>query len=216
VEFGSLLEPLQSYAREIATSHDEISPARQEVLREVAVTIRRHLEADPHADLTFICTHNSRRSHLGQVWAQTAATVYELPAGRLRTFSGGTEVTACNIRTVRALRRAGLSIVEAEPNGGNPRYLVQYAEQEDPLLVFSKVYHQDGNPTSDYIALMCCSDADEKCPVVTGATERCALYYEDPKLADETPQEEAVYDQRCRQIAIEMFFMIACVQEQLG
>ena len=211
-----LLEPLRGYAREVAASAAEISAERQDVLRQVAETIQQPLAVGTRVNLTFICTHNSRRSHLGQIWAQVAATLYGIPAGQVRTFSGGTEVTACNLRTVRALRRTGLSVVEAEANAGNPVYLVQFAEQEPPLRAFSKVYHRDGNPSENFLALMCCSDADDKCPIVTGATNRFALYYLDPKNSDDTPQEDACYDERCRQIAIEMFFMMGCVREQLG
>ena len=42
--------------------------------------------------LIFICTHNSRRSHMAQLWAQTAAAYHGVAA--IETFSGGTEATA--------------------------------------------------------------------------------------------------------------------------
>ena len=52
-----------------------------------------------------ICTHNSRRSHLGQLWLAIGADFFELP--QLETFSGGTEATAFNPRAVAALHRVG-------------------------------------------------------------------------------------------------------------
>ena len=58
---------------------------------------------------------------------------------------------------------------------------------------------------------MTCSDADEACPVVLGMKKRVSLTYEDPKIADGTPDEELVYDKRCQQIAIEMFYMMGFV-----
>lgn len=216
LEAEMLLEPLRSYALQVAGASAEIATERKEVLRQVAATIHQQLQAGSQVNLTFICTHNSRRSHLGQVWAQVALAYHGLSAERVSTFSGGTEVTACNIRTVRALRRSGLAVVAVEPTAENPRYLMQYAELEAPLQAFSKVYHQEGNPEENFVALMCCSDADQKCPIVTGATKRFALYYLDPKVADDTSEEDTCYDERCRQIAIEMFFMIGCVKEQLG
>ncbi|WP_144059748.1 arsenate-mycothiol transferase ArsC [Rhodopirellula sallentina] len=62
--------------------------------------------------LTFICTHNSRRSQLAQVWAQTAAAYFGLTREDVLCFSGGTEATACNRRTVEALRRSGFVVTE--------------------------------------------------------------------------------------------------------
>ena len=206
-----LLEPLREYVREVAASSAEIPDNRRQLLHQAAEAVTSQLKAGDAVSLTFICTHNSRRSHLGQVWAQAAATFYDLPAGRVRTFSGGTETTACNIRTVRALRRAGLSVVNADAGDGNPVYLVQHAEKEPALRAFSKVYNRDGNPTKNFLAMMCCSDADEKCPIVTGATQRFSLHFVDPKEADNTDQEVARYDERCRQIAIEMFYLMSKV-----
>ncbi|MCA9173869.1 MAG: protein-tyrosine-phosphatase [Planctomycetales bacterium] len=185
---------------------DKSSPAteRRQLLDQAAAAIRKQLADVGKAQLTFICTHNSRRSHLSQIWAQVAADYYGV-AG-VQTFSGGTEATACNIRTVRALRRAGLQVV-ATSDGSNPRYLVQFAEDRPSLTAFSKVYNEDGNPRSGFLAMMCCADADENCPVVHGSVDRIPLHYVDPKVADGTDAEAATYDQRSRQIGAEMFYM---------
>src|SRR5690606_25102910 len=102
--------------------------------------------------------------------------------------------------------RAGLSVV-ATGRGDNPIYLIQFSEARDPIRAFSKVYTEHGNPMSDFAALMCCSDADVRCPVVSGAEKRFSLHYEDPKEADGTPDEATRYDERSLQITREMFFV---------
>jgi len=58
---------------------------------------------------------------------------------------------------------------------------------------------------------MTCSDADEACPVVTGASSRFSITYEDPKDHDGTPEEEDKYNERSRQIAREMFYLFSQV-----
>jgi len=203
---SSVLESLQAYVSETVKEFDQISAERRSILNQVASEMRSNKAFS--SQLTFICTHNSRRSHLSQVWAQTAATYYGLE--EIQTFSGGTESTACNIRTVRAMRRAGYLIVDST-GGKNPTYLIQYAENRPLIKVFSKVYNTTGNPTEDFIALMCCDQADEECPVVYGAGRRFAIHYTDPKVSDGTEKETTVYDKRCRQIAREMFYLMSQV-----
>lgn len=212
IDDGILLEPLRPFVQKVIEALDSIPADRKEMLEKVAGDISVDLKLGKQAKLTFVCTHNSRRSHLGQVWAQVAAVYYGFKPEQVETFSGGTEATACNVRTVCSLRRAGLSIVQCT-DGENPIYLVQYAEGAIPTIrAFSKIYNEGGNPTEGYIAMMCCSDVDESCPVINGATQRVPLHYRDPKEADDTEQEATRYDERSKQIAIEMFYMISLVK----
>jgi arsenate reductase len=176
-------------------------------LDDFARQISDSIQRDGHSQVNFICTHNSRRSHLSQVWAQTAARYFGVDT--VEAFSGGTEATACNERTISALKRAGFSI-DKLTEGTNPRYQIRYSDQADPLLAFSKRYSdpKSGSPNKAFIAAMCCSQADQQCPVVHGATAKIPLHYEDPKVADNTTGEAATYDQRCQQIAVEMLYVM--------
>ncbi len=201
---------LRAYIEEVTAELALVPPERQEVLREIAAVMRRELEAGRDARLTFICTHNSRRSHLSQIWLQTAAAWYGLD--RVRAYSGGTEVTACNCRTVTALRRAGFALSATTGPGDNPVYRVSYASNRPPVLAYSKHYRAAGNPRHGFIALMTCSVADRSCPTVEGALARFAIHYADPRLCDDLPTETAAYDARCREIAREMFFLLAEVR----
>lgn len=196
----------------MASQARAISAERRAVLDEAAGYVADRLSAGEPVRLTFICTHNSRRSHLAQVWAQIAAEFYGLPG--VETYSGGTEATACNGRTVRALRRAGLEVVDST-GGDNPKYLLQYAENRNPLVLYSKVYDQRPNPTEGYAAMMCCADVDEQCPVVNGAAVRIPLHYVDPKVSDDTPREAATYDERTKQIGAEMFYVFSQAAQKL-
>ena len=156
------------------------------------------------ADLNFICTHNSRRSHLGQIWLQMAAAYYDIAL--VVAYSGGTEETAFNPRAVAALQRAGFA-VEAG-TGENPRYKISSSLGNLHLVSFSKKYDHVENPKKEFCAVMTCSEADEACPVIFGANLRIKLLYEDPKSADGTDHERTAYDARCFQIATEMFYVM--------
>jgi len=207
-----LLPALRPYVDEVAHELNLVPAERQSVLNEIAARIATELEAGKAARLTFICTHNSRRSHMSQIWAQTAAYYYGL--NKIYAFSGGTQATACNCRTVAAMRRVGFDIQDAT-TGDNPIYLVRYAEDRPPIRAYSKLYHAQPNPERDFIALMTCSVADKTCPIVRGAIGRYAIHYADPRLCDDTPTETSAYNERCREIAREMFYMMSEVRRQM-
>lgn len=185
-----------------------IDSDRKPVLDELADYVRQTIRTNETAHLNFICTHNSRRSQLAQVWAQTIAHHFHIP---VRSFSGGVEVTACNHRAVAALERAGFMIEKGA--GDNPVYRAHYADEAPPLLLFSKLFDDPANQASRFAAVMTCADADENCPFIPGAEKRIALRYDDPKSFDDTMQEEAKYDERSQQIAHEMFYVFSKINQ---
>lgn len=182
-----------------------IGEHRRSRLREIAAWIDARAEAGEDAPLTFICTHNSRRSHISQLWAQAFAWKYGLD--HVRTHSGGTEATAFHPNAVDALRTCGFDI-HGDTGKENPRYIVRFAFAAEPAVAFSKTFGDAANPAADFAAVMTCSDADEACPFVPGAAARFSLPYEDPKKADGTPDEVMVYHTRCVQIAAEMLYLV--------
>lgn len=207
-----LVDPLVPYVQQVVASLQKVPAERKVMLDQIAATACDLLAKGKDANMTFICTHNSRRSHMSQIWAQTAACYYGLD--RVHAFSGGTEATAYNCRTVAAMRRAGFSIVKTT-EGGNPVYLVQYSDDHPPVRAYSKLYNADGNPAQGFIALMTCSQADKKCPVVEGSIARYAIHYVDPKLCDDTPDEPVAYNERCQEIGREMFYIMSRVRERM-
>lgn len=199
---------LAAYVADTLADLDHIPSQRRDQLDQLTAFIRERAHAGQPAVLTFICTHNSRRSHMAQLWAQAAA--HHFGVDGIETYSGGTEATAFNPRAVAALQRAGF-LVEPTTTGDNPVYAVRFFGGMEPLRCFSKVYDHPPNPTRDFCAVMTCGAADAACPIVFGAAERIAITYDDPKAADGTPQETAVYDERCRQIAREMLYAFSRV-----
>lgn len=179
----------------------DVSAERQGVLQPLVEYIKGKLVPQRPINLTFICTHNSRRSHLGQVWAQVAAAYFDVK--NVHCFSGGTETTACNPRTIAAFERAGLKVTKTTESD-NPVYEISFDDLSQPIIAFSKVYDQAPNPSSMFAAIMTCDHAEANCPFIPGAEKRLPIMYVDPKVSDDTPEESATYDARCRQIATEM------------
>ena len=208
---ANLFPELETSTTAVLAETDEISAGRKAALERLATLIEERAGAGGTAKLVFICTHNSRRSQMAQVWARTAAYRFAVP--RVEAFSGGTEATAFDPRAVAALDRAGFRI-DARDRGDNPRYAVRYSHDAQPLVCFSKVYDQPPNPTDGFCAVMTCSQADADCPLGAGASERIAIPYDDPKAFDGTAQEATRYDERCRQIAREMLYLFSRVSNR--
>lgn len=81
-------------------------------------------------------------------------------------------------------------------------------------MLFSKDFSHPSLPKEHFGALFCCDQANEACPVVPGGSARIALSYEDPKVADDTPEETARYLERSDQIAAEMIFLVQQITMQ--
>ncbi len=194
--------PLHRYLDECANNAHTISSARRAILEGWARKMASLHSLRQRIRLHFICTHNSRRSQMAQVLAWAASRYYGFRF--VDCHSGGTEVTACHPNTLTALERAGFVIRRA--SGKNGRHRVQLKPRGASIELFSKVYKNETNPASDFIALMTCSSADRNCSFVAGALHRISLSYEDPKVADGTAEQTALYDDRCRQIASEIMF----------
>lgn len=198
---------LKEYIQKLESGYDSIPEQRKENLKKLSAYIKTKTENDQVAKLNYICTHNSRRSHLAQIWTAAAAHYYGID--KIETYSGGTEATAFNPRAVAAIERAGFEV--ENPGGNNPRYQVTFSDEAESLICFSKKFDDDVNPGASFAAVMTCSDADENCPFVPGTEFRIAVTYRDPKESDGTDKEKETYDERCFQIAKEMFYMMSKV-----
>ena len=165
------------------------------------------------ASVNFICTHNSRRSQFAQVWFKIVQQWAGLNIAA--SYSGGTEVTACNERTIAALKRTGLQITAENQDTKNPVYVLFNDHSEPVLKLWSKVYDDEYNPTEQFAAVMTCDHADQNCPFIPGASIRIPLTYTDPKYSDDTDEETQAYDHTCRLIATDMIRLFMKLKDQI-
>ncbi|WP_282068485.1 low molecular weight phosphatase family protein [Olleya namhaensis] len=185
---------------------ETISAQRKAVLQPLTDFIQGKVLKNQTIRLNFICTHNSRRSHLTQVWAQTMAYYFNIK--NVFCYSGGTEATALFPMVAETLVNSGFKINPISKNE-NPVYSIKYADTEHPIIGFSKKLDDAFNPTSGFAAIMTCSQADGGCPFIAGAEIRIPITFEDPKAFDNTPQQAEKYTERSLQIATELYYIFS-------
>jgi arsenate reductase len=186
-----------------------ITKERKEILQPLIDYIQNKATNQQEIRLNLICTHNSRRSHLSQVWAQTAAAYYNVK--NVFCYSGGTEATAMFPMIAKTLEKQGFKIKPIS-EGNNPVYSVKYSQNQHPIICFSKTYDDDFNPESEFAAILTCSSADQGCPFIEGAEKRIPITFEDPKAFDNTPQQTEKYEERSLQIATEMVYVFSQIK----
>ncbi|MDM1047956.1 MULTISPECIES: low molecular weight phosphatase family protein [Sphingobacterium] len=183
-----------------------ISEDRKLNLRPLIEFIQQKIAHKKVANINFICTHNSRRSHLAQIWAQVASAYFKIP--NIYCYSGGTEATALFPKVAETLSEQGFKVFGITQSD-NPVYAIKFSDNSLPIIGFSKAYDNPFNPTSEFVAVMTCSQADEGCPFIIGAEKRIPIRYEDPKVSDGTPEQSVVYMKRSLQIASEMLYVFS-------
>ena len=199
----------QEIEKSIKALHPQtISNERKAILQPLTKFIQSKVSKGQDIRINFICTHNSRRSHLSQVWAQTMANYFNIK--NVFCYSGGTEATALFPMVVETLKTSGFQINKISENQ-NSVYSIKYAHNEHPIIGFSKKLDDDFNPKSEFVAIMTCDSANEACPFVSGAEKRIPITFEDPKAFDGTPQQEEKYKERSLQIATELFYVFSLI-----
>ena len=191
-------------------SEISVSEKRKEVLQPLVNYIQDKVDTNEEIRLNFICTHNSRRSHLSQIWAQTMA--FQFGIRNVFCYSGGTEATAMFTKVGETLVNQGFEIQQLSENE-NPVYAIKYSDNEPPIIAFSKTYFDAFNPKTNFGAIMTCNNADEGCPMVFGAEARFPIKYDDPKAFDGTEILNEKYTERSLEIASEMCFVFAQINK---
>lgn len=205
---STLFSEIENVIKNLNT--EKITEERKEILQSLVDFIQTKVANQQEIRLNMICTHNSRRSHLTQIWAQTVSAYFKI--NNVLCYSGGTEATAMFPMVAKTLEGQGFKI-KIISEGNNPVYSVKYSQNEHPIICFSKTYDNDFNPESNFAAIMTCSNADHGCPFISGAEKRIPITYEDPKAFDNTPQQAEKYEERSLQIAAEMFYVFSQIKQ---
>lgn len=188
----------------LSQNFKEIPEQRKSQLENLSSIIRKKLADKKEINLIFVCTHNSRRSHLGQVWAKVSAEYYGYT---VNTFSAGTEATAFHDNARKALENAGF-MIKAKDDSQNPLYEVQFGDNKS-CLCFSKTIDHESLPKENAIAVMTCGDADENCPHIPSCDKRIGITYFDPKAYDNSILQDEKYTERSNQIAMEFLYVFS-------
>lgn len=190
----------------------DLNEERKLLLSNISDFISNELKLNKTVNLNFICTHNSRRSQLAQVWAHYAIDYFKL--NHINSFSGGTEITAFYSNTVKTLQEVGFEFQIKDFSHQNPVYVISAKNMKTNLLGFSKMYNDD-LIKKPFIAITTCSNADENCPVILEAVKRFHLPFTDPKMADNTPNGLEIYKKTSKLIAGEIGFILENVKKSV-
>lgn len=200
---------LQLVCSSLPIGFTAISAERKKILQQIAQYIQEKQNKKLTTNLVYICTHNSRRSHFGQVWAAVAANYYGIK--NIRTYSGGTEVTAFHHNAIKVLQEQGFLVTTPDEKTTNPLFHVHYT---DKLFCscFSKLYNDEINPKEHFAAIMTCGSAEANCPYIPNCELRIATTYNDPKISDNTAQQAETYYNRSKEIATEIFYVFSLIK----
>ena len=194
---------------ESALNKNNLSQQRSELLIRIAESIAKEYSINKAVNLNFICTHNSRRSQLGQAWSFFAAAYFNL---NINAYSGGTEVTAFYRNTVKTLQKVGFLFQVVDFSHQNPKYQISFNGTNKTILGFSKLYDDPENK-NPFMAITTCDSADENCPFIPSATHRFHLPFVDPKHSDGSDKQEEIYLRTNKQIAGEIYFIFSNVKK---
>ncbi len=187
---------------------ENIDVNRMDMLTEIGKNLREHLAVKKQFNLHFLCTHNSRRSQMAQALGQLMASFFDLP---ISCFSGGTEVTAFHPNAIQCLRAIGFQIYEKENIGNQSTFQVNFSDQENGAIMWSKLIDDPRNPKEDFIAMFTCDQAAEACPIVFGSLQNIKLNYQDPKIYDSLKNAHKAYVKCAIKIASELKIVFASV-----
>lgn len=201
---------LMSYCLSLPAAFPDIPDSTRIMLEKAGEYIINKLEAGHETDISFVCEHNSRKSHMGNIWSQMAILYYKLD--NIKSYSGGTTPTYVNQRIIRALENTGFQISEKGIAGNGPKYHLDFGEPSEGFEIFSKRYDHPMNPDTNYLAITLCYNPEECCPITGGADEQLTIPYEDLQPFDNSPEEAAMYDEQCRIIARDMFYLMDFVR----
>lgn len=205
-------EELQITTQKLINSFDQISQERKAKLIEIGDFIFSELEEKKTFNALFVCTHNSRRSHIADLWFKYGSLYYGIDG--LVSFSGGLEETAFNPNAIAALQRSGFTVIY---NKRVKNAVVSITPGNYPVWrMQSKLFDHPVNPKKDFVAVMVCSDADQSCPSVPGADGRFALPYDDPRYFDGKPSQNQKYDETVALIGREILFLTQHIINQMN
>lgn len=221
-----LLAGVRTHLDTLAAQVDRMDPGRRAAAMKLSNAIVSRFRPGTTLPVIVVCTGNSRRSIMGAAFGNASATNEGL--NDIRFYSGGTEPSSFNTRTVSTLRSVGFEIAEtgelvtAGAVGiANPIYLLSWGRSKQPVASvlgvkeFSKPYSHSENPQSGFIAVVVCDRADAQCPIVAGAVERISMPFADPKSADGTPSEAITYAASRDAIGTAMLFALSEARRRL-
>ena len=179
-------------------NENSISKKRLKILDKIINELNKNTLKNNYPKIIFICTHNSRRSQLAEIWSHTFSFIFKK---KNKIFSAGTSKEEFNIRAINVLEKIGFKIKEE-----GKKYIFNFSENCNSIHMYSKDI-SELNLKNHFITIMTCADSDKNCPAIPNALARILLSYKDPKSFDNSKQETNKYIATSKKIALELFYL---------
>ena len=211
-KYNKLYPILDEYVRDFPEEFRKIPEDRRYRLNEIIYFLEEQEVNEAPWQLLFISTNQSTVSQMAQVWSKAAA--YYFGFTDLQSYSGGLDPADISVSTIKALEKAGFIVYRTDVSGTEV-YRVKYSFNLQPILTFPKKINHVRNPQSDFMAVIVDENADLNIQNIKGTYHRLFLNYDDPIGYEGSELEDEMFDESCRQVAVEMFYVFARLRKRL-
>ena len=210
--FNTLYPILSEYVRDFPKEFRKIPEDRRYRLNEIVYFLETQEQNRDPWQVLFISTNQSSVGHLAQVWAKTAS--YYFGFSKFESYSGGLAPHQISISTITTLEKAGFIVYKSDINNIGV-YRIKYSYNLEPIVAFPKKIEHVKNPNQDFMAVIVEENADLNIQNVRGTYDRLLLTYEDPLGYDGSDVESSIYNESCKKIAVEMFYVFSQLRKRL-
>ena len=112
------------------------------------------------------------------------------------------------------MEKAGFIIYKSDVEGIGV-YRVKYSYNLDPIVVFPKKIRHKKNPYTDFMAVFVEENADVNISNIKGTYHRLLLNYNNPMGYEGSGLEDQMYEESCKKVAIEMFYVFSQLHKRM-
>lgn len=211
-DFNKLYPILNEYVRDFPKEFRKIPEDRRYRLNEIVYFLEEQHEDNNPWQLLFISTNQASVSQMAQVWAKTAA--YYFGFTNLESYSGGLRPGIISVNMINTLEKAGFIVYKTSVDNIDV-YRIKYSYNLEPIVSFPKKIDHVRNPNHDFMAVFVEENADINVQNIKGTYNRLLLKYEDPVGYDGSEQENMMYEEICKKVATEMFYVFSLLRKRL-
>lgn len=210
--FNKLYPILNEYVRDFPKEFRKIPEDRRYRLNEIVYFLEDQEKNNEPWQVLFISTNQASVGQMAQVWSKAAA--YYFGFNKFNSFSGGIKPSEISVNMITTLENAGFIVYKTEI-GGIDVYRVKYSYNLNPIVTFPKKIDHVKNPYHDFMAVFVEENADINIQNIKGTYNRLLLTYDDPVGYDGSDDEELIYKESCRRVAVEMFYVFSQLRKRL-
>ncbi len=209
--YNTLYPILNEYIRNFPKELRKIPEERRYRLNEIVYFLEDQQQNRAPWQVTFISSNESAAGQMALAWSRAAA--YYFGFTDFTPNSGGMVPEQIPVSAILSLEKAGFIIYKA-PIGGIDVYRVKYTYNLEPLVMFPKKIDHVKNPANSFMAVVLDSNAELNIKNIRGTYNRLFLEYEDPSGYVGSDMEKEKFDELCRQVAVEMFYVFSQLRKR--